>query len=501
MTTKKTSTLKAGLSVIGKLLTGTRKGPTGERVRRLKKLEKQIGVNFTDLLLLEQALTHRSYSHVTSQTRNDSNERMEFLGDSVLGLAVSQFLYFRFPERSEGMLSKMKSLLVSRKVLSSVARDLGLGEFILLSGEESEMGGRDRTSILADSFEGVIGAVYLDQGYRAANKFIQRFLLGNISEILKDEEHTNYKSLLQEHVQSRRLSHPLYRVRREEGPEHEKEFAVDVVVRGEVWGSGRGKSKKDAEQLAARAALESRQGRTSSRREPPASGRPEPSGEAPSPRGGRGFRRPAPREAADAGAAPGRKNRGGHGISASREKIREQRQQQDAEKRNRSLRKGRPPRTRREGAPLEGGALESMEAQARLPEKKGGGEGPRRPALGGGEASHWSRHRREPRGGSRSKRPSEANGQESRGRPPEHSEREELPPIPRMSDLPEEGGPPPRSVSVEMDLDVPVPGPEEVGPKELTQEPGAPAAAGPPVAEGVGFARRRRRTTRGPQRK
>jgi ribonuclease-3 len=203
------------MSVLGKLLVGTRKGPSGARVRQLKKLQRTIGVRFTDLSLLEQALTHRSYSHVTSQTRNDSNERMEFLGDSVLGLAVSQFLYLRFPERSEGALSKMKSLLVSRKVLSSVARDAGLGEYLLLSGEESDMGGRDRASILADSFEGVIGAIYLDQGYRAANKFIQRFLLANISEILKDEEHTNFKSLLQEYVQSKRLSHPVYRVRKE----------------------------------------------------------------------------------------------------------------------------------------------------------------------------------------------------------------------------------------------------------------------------------------------
>ena len=155
---------------MGKLLAGTRKGPSGDRVRLLKKFQRKIGMTFTDLGLLEQALTHRSYSHVTSQTRNESNERMEFLGDSVLGLAVSQFLYLQFPDRSEGALSKMKSLLVSRKVLSTVARDAGLGEFLLLSGEESEMGGRDRASILADSFEGVIGAIYLDQGFRAANK-------------------------------------------------------------------------------------------------------------------------------------------------------------------------------------------------------------------------------------------------------------------------------------------------------------------------------------------
>ena len=257
MTDNTTAILRRGWSVFGKLVAGTRKGPSGERVRQLKKLQKQIGVRFLDLSLLEQALTHRSYSHVTSRTRDASNERMEFLGDSVLGLAVSQFVYLQFPDRPEGALSKMKSLLVSRKVLSSVSRDAGLGEFILLSGEESEMGGRERESILSDVYEGVIGAIYLDQGYRAASKFIQDTLLVEINDILKDEEHTNYKSLLQEFVQSRRLSHPMYRVNAEQGPEHEKEFAVEVVVKGEVWGLGRGKNKKDAEQAAAREALDS----------------------------------------------------------------------------------------------------------------------------------------------------------------------------------------------------------------------------------------------------
>lgn len=263
MTDKTDTILRRGWSVFGKLVAGTRKGPSGERVRQLKKLQKQIGVRFLDFSLLEQALTHRSYSHVTSRTRDASNERMEFLGDSVLGLAVSQFLYLQFPDRAEGVLSKMKSLLVSRKVLSEVSREVGLGEYILLSGEESDMGGRDRDSILADSFEGVIGAIYLDQGYRAASKFIQDTLLAGINDILKDEENTNYKSLLQEYVQSRRLSHPVYRVRAEDGPEHEKEFGVEVVVRGEVWGVGHGKNKKDAEQSAAREALDNQKQKSS----------------------------------------------------------------------------------------------------------------------------------------------------------------------------------------------------------------------------------------------
>jgi ribonuclease-3 len=397
MSDKQANTLSRSLSVIGKLFTGSRKGPSGQRVRQLRKLQKRIGVRFTDLSLLEQALTHRSYSHVTSQTRNDSNERMEFLGDSVLGLSVAQFLYLRFPDRTEGALSKMKSLLVSRKVLSAVARDTGFGEFLLLSGEESEMGGRDRTSILADSFEGVIGAIYLDQGYRAANKFIQRFLLGNIHEILKDEEHTNYKSLLQEYVQSKRLSHPIYRVRKEVGPEHEKEFAIEVVVRGDVWGKGRGRSKKDAEQNAARNALENQKGQEGSR---PARGR-----------RGRGER---PEEAAAARPARGRegrsrsgrgrgesprdepkpvaKERGGHGVVASREKLRSQRQVEatEREKREQERRerrqRGRPQRAESSSPARERLAPAAEEATAGGENETRRRRGSRRGRRGGSRA-------------------------------------------------------------------------------------------------------------------
>lgn len=361
MDSKTSSILQRGWSVFGKLVTGTRKGPAAERVRRLRQFEKTIGVRFTDILLLEQALTHRSYSHVTSQTRNASNERMEFLGDSVLGLAVSQFLYLRFPDRSEGALSKMKSLLVSRKILSSVSRDIGVGEYVLLSGEESEMGGRDRESILADSFEGIIGAIYLDQGYRAASAFIRRFLLAQIGEFLKDEEHTNYKSLLQEHVQSKRLSHPVYRVHGEEGPEHEKEFLVDVVVRNEVWGTGRGKSKKDAEQAAARAALESRLGGAGAGEDvrPPSSRSSRPVQN----RRGRGGRRrssskaerdaelkppAAPSQEPEPPAMPAAKN-GLHGVHASRDLLRAARREEERqqEREERSTRERRSVRRRR----------------------------------------------------------------------------------------------------------------------------------------------------------
>jgi ribonuclease-3 len=367
MSNNETSALRRGLSVFGKLLGGSRKGPSGERARHLGKLQKRIGIRFTDLSLLEQALTHRSYSHVTAQTRNDSNERMEFLGDSVLGLCVSQFLYLEYTDRSEGALSKMKSLLVSRKVLSLVARNIGLGEYVLLSGEESDMGGRDRTSILADSLEGLIGAIYLDQGYRAANRFLRRFLLADINSILKDEDHTNFKSLLQEYVQSKRLSHPVYRVRKEEGPEHEKEFAVDVVVRGDTWGSGRGKSKKDAEQNAARAALESRQGKLAGRTTATGPTRSE----------GRKTRRgdaPAAGVAAAGAVAAvdekparpkrARRARGEHGLEASKKRLEEERR---AEEREAKEVQERPVRARRRPEPAADAGSGEMPGRANRP--------------------------------------------------------------------------------------------------------------------------------------
>ncbi len=396
MTDNTSTILRRGWSVFGKLVAGTRKGPSGDRVRLLKKFQKQVGIRFLDLSLLEQALTHRSYSHVTSRNRDASNERMEFLGDSVLGLSVSQFLYLQFPDRPEGALSKMKSLLVSRKVLSEVSREHGLGEFILLSGEESDMGGRDRDSILADSYEGVIGAIYLDQGYRAASKFIQDTLLADINDILKDEENTNYKSLLQEYVQSRRLSHPVYRVHAEDGPEHEKEFVVDVVVKGEIWGQGRGKNKKDAEQAAAREAIDAHRRKTAAaaRQTPPAtpaapaSPASPPSARTPAPRTGRWRTGTAPAPAVAAGsrsgsrtseaATPAAAEDSRHGIRASRDLLRASREA-EAKTKDAPVRRGSERQVRRVDEPgrEERGAVEAR-TEGRRPAEPRSDE--RRPA-------------------------------------------------------------------------------------------------------------------------
>jgi ribonuclease-3 len=182
---------------------------------------------------------------------------MEFLGDSVLELVVNDYLYRKFPQSREGDLTKRRSLLVSRAVLSERARAAGLGRALLLSEAEDGAGGRARDSILSDCFEAVIGAVYLDQGLEGARRFIRSALLDRADHILADEANINFKSVLQELVQSRGRVQPRYRVRAEEGPDHEKTFVVEVMVRGDTLGSGTGRNKKEAEQQAAQAALRS----------------------------------------------------------------------------------------------------------------------------------------------------------------------------------------------------------------------------------------------------
>jgi ribonuclease-3 len=180
---------------------------------------------------------------------------MEFLGDSVVGLAVNEFLYNKFPKLREGELTKMKSLLVSRVILSRTANLMGLGNYILLSEAENGSGGRGRASILADTLEGVIGAVYLDGGLEPARKLTERLLLREVHEILSDANLANYKSMLQEYVQGEFKTHPQYRISSENGPDHQKMFAVEVVVNGKTLGKGHGNNKKEAEQEAARDAL------------------------------------------------------------------------------------------------------------------------------------------------------------------------------------------------------------------------------------------------------
>ncbi|HXL15030.1 MAG TPA: ribonuclease III [Methylomirabilota bacterium] len=224
----------------------------------LRGFEAVLHYKFRDTELARQALTHRSYLHSLPDKEKgggESNERMEFLGDSVVGLVVNEFLYRKFTSLREGELTKMKSLLVSRVILSRTAKDMGLGDHILLSEAETGSGGRDRASILADTLEGVIGAVYLDGGLEPARRLTERLLLRQVHEILSDANLANYKSMLQEYVQGEFKTHPQYRISSEIGPDHEKVFTVEVVVNQKVLGRGHGSNKKEAEQEAARDAL------------------------------------------------------------------------------------------------------------------------------------------------------------------------------------------------------------------------------------------------------
>jgi ribonuclease-3 len=228
---------------------------TKERDFDLKGLERILKYEFRNPALAHTAMTHRSYLHATPGRGGESNERMEFLGDSVVGLAVNEFLYNKFPKLREGELTKMKSLLVSRVILSRTANVMGLGTYVLLSEAENGSGGRARASILADTLEGVIGAVYLDGGLEPARKLTERLLLREVHEILSDANLANYKSMLQEYVQGEFKTHPQYRISSENGPDHQKLFAVEVVVNGKTLGRGHGNNKKEAEQEAARDAL------------------------------------------------------------------------------------------------------------------------------------------------------------------------------------------------------------------------------------------------------
>ncbi len=217
--------------------------------------ERRSGIRFRDRSVLEQSLTHRSFLGCNGGDPCRSNERLEFLGDAVLELVVIEYLYRAYPLDREGDLTKKKSLLVSKSVLANRAERMGLGGYILLSESERDSGGRERASILADGFEAVVGAIYLDRGISTVRRFIHQQLLSTASTILEDRANMNYKSLLQEYVQARHKTHPRYRVVTEVGPDHMKLFTIEVSVRGELLGRGQGYNKKEAEQNAAGDAL------------------------------------------------------------------------------------------------------------------------------------------------------------------------------------------------------------------------------------------------------
>lgn len=221
----------------------------------LKRLEEYLGVSFKNESLARQAFTHRSYLNEAKRPL-PSNERLEFLGDSILSFIVSDHLYSTFPTYPEGHLTNLRSTLVKTTMLATIATEINLGDFLFLSKGEEEGGGRKNVSLLADTFEALLGALFLDQGFPAAHDMIHRLLLPKLAKILQDKSYKDAKSKFQEYIQEDSKSSPLYSVVAESGPDHAKEFTVGVFVEGKLWGQGKGKSKQEAEQQAATVALE-----------------------------------------------------------------------------------------------------------------------------------------------------------------------------------------------------------------------------------------------------
>lgn len=222
----------------------------------LTALQNALGVNFSDLSLLQNALIHRSYLNENPDPTLTSNERLEFLGDAVLGFVVADDLYKRFMESSEGELTNLRSALVRGDTLSRIAMDLGLHDYLYLGKGEDDSGGRRRVRNLACALEAVIGAVLIDQGFDGAREFVLNILNSEIERLVEDEYKIDYKSRLQQMIQSVRKITPAYRTIDEEGPAHAKVFTVEVLAGGETLGRGCGKSKRAAEMEAARDAIE-----------------------------------------------------------------------------------------------------------------------------------------------------------------------------------------------------------------------------------------------------
>ncbi len=220
-----------------------------------EELQKTIGITFQDEQLLKQAFVHRSHLNESKDTRV-SNERLEFLGDAVLSFLTSQHLYKTYPQYPEGVLTNIRSSLVKTKSLSEIAKELGLGELLFLSHGEEASGGRVNESLLADVFEALLGALYLDQGIAQAQRFLETHLFPRAAEIVEKKTYIDYKSLLQEIIQQETRVSPTYQVTKSEGPDHAKTFWVEATVPGSVLGSGKGRSKQEAEQAAAQHALE-----------------------------------------------------------------------------------------------------------------------------------------------------------------------------------------------------------------------------------------------------
>lgn len=228
---------------------------TAERRRELTELSQKLGVTFRDIGLLDTALTHTSYANESLRRNTTHNERLEYLGDAVLELATSDYLYKQYPNLPEGDLTKARASTVCEETLSSRAVDICLGQHLLLGHGEKMNGGDTRPSILADAFEAVIGAIYMDQGWETAKKYVLERLKDELAGIKFGQQRQDYKTILQEKIQRRHGQHIVYELLAADGPDHAKTFTVCVSINGMACGVGKGHSKKEAEQAAAKEAL------------------------------------------------------------------------------------------------------------------------------------------------------------------------------------------------------------------------------------------------------
>jgi ribonuclease-3 len=225
-------------------------------MRRFESLEKNLGVKFENPNLLIQSLTHRSFLNETKDKKRESNERLEFLGDAILEFIVSDWLFRHYPEYPEGTLTNIRSNLVKTGTLAKMAKKLKVGQCLFLSKGEEDSGGRANLSLLADAFEAVVGAIYIDQGYQAVKKFIVGQFEALVKQLIAHGKFKDFKSLLQEKLQAEKKLAPAYKILKEEGPDHDKTFTVGVYDGKKLLAQGVGKSKQGAESQAAKIALE-----------------------------------------------------------------------------------------------------------------------------------------------------------------------------------------------------------------------------------------------------
>ena len=227
-----------------------------ERIKNLEELSETLSYTFNDIILLDISLSHSSYANENPDLAGEDNERLEFLGDAVLQLCMSDILIRRFPDYAEGQLSKVRAALVNEHSLAGLAREHRIGYFLLLGRGEENSGGRDKDSLLGDAVEAIIGAIYLDGGYEKALQFIRTTSQSLVDEWIESPIYLDYKSLLQETSQGRFKLVPQYRITGASGPDHDKTFEVEASIGDIVSTTGAGKNKKEAEQDAARKALQ-----------------------------------------------------------------------------------------------------------------------------------------------------------------------------------------------------------------------------------------------------